>query len=435
MKYQHLRQIANFLSGFKRISRIFRIADMAIFIEFDSKLALVFDLAKSGSAIYLASQSLGIKEYKAPFDTALFKRASGAKILKLACLENNRILKFDIEVASSYKSVKSELYFEFTGRFTNAIITANGVVIQALRHTQSPRKIMPNEPFSPLPPKPIKEASVESITDFNEFFSKTQNEINAKNLEQLRQIKLASCQKKIHSLEHSLSLLPSSDELDLQSKNAAQKAQLLLANLYKLKDYEREFSLKDLNGKEYEFKLTNSPKIEANELFEASKRLRAKASGVDRERQILNQKLEFNQRLALALSQAKSSDELEILMPKKRLNQKQKQKSENVRVFYVGDYKILLGKNEKGNVEVLQTARKNDIWLHLKDKPSTHTIIKSQKPNPSDEIIRLGARLCARFSLSSSGRYEVDYTKRENVKIQNGANVKYFDYKTIVVKI
>ncbi|MBF0983864.1 MAG: DUF814 domain-containing protein, partial [Campylobacter sp.] len=96
-------------------------------------------------------------------------------------------------------------------------------------------------------------------------------------------------------------------------------------------------------------------------------------------------------------------------------------------------YKISIGRNEKGNVWLLKNSKKDDVWMHLKDLPSAHVIIKTAKSAPSEEILRFAAKICVNFSVKGGGTYEVDFTKRNNVKITSGANVNYINFKTILV--
>lgn len=438
MKYQHLRQIARFLNfTVHRISRIRRSADMVIMIEFDKFLPLFFDLNKQESAIYQARLST-IKEYKAPFDAMLFKRFSGASIKQIYCEENNRILRISAELTNSYKSLKSELVFEFTGRFTNAIIIdENGIVLAALRHIDnSLRKISPGVKFTPLKPVAIKERESDEIGDFWEFFKNEFKRINDKKISLLKQIKIASIEKKIELLDKNLNDLPKQEELLKESENSAKIASLILANLPNLTKYSKEATLSDFEGNSVKINFTKPPKQEANALFEASKRLRAKANGVQKEIENLNEKIKFYQNLLNLIKNATSVGELEVLLPRKSMAKKiPKEPNENIKNFYISDIKISVGRNEAANAELLKLAKKNDIWMHVKDHPSAHVVIKTQKANVSEEVLELAAKMCVSFSSFGAGRYEVDYTKRENVKIQNGSNVKYINFKTIIVKI
>jgi len=94
---------------------------------------------------------------------------------------------------------------------------------------------------------------------------------------------------------------------------------------------------------------------------------------------------------------------------------------------------VQLGKNEKGNIELLEKAKAKDIWIHMKERPSAHVIITTDKQNIPIHIIQSAARLCIDFTMFDKGRYLVDYTPRREVTIQSGANVLYNKYKTLEV--
>lgn len=83
----------------------------------------------------------------------------------------------------------------------------------------------------------------------------------------------------------------------------------------------------------------------------------------------------------------------------------------------------------------MRTAKKSDWWLHTKDIPGSHVVIRSD--NPSEKTIEEAANLAAyhsKFSLSSS--VPVDYTQIKNVRKPNGAKpgyVIYDDQQTVFV--
>lgn len=437
MKYALLKQLEPFLAKFKKITSIKRTGDMMIAICFDAKTTLFFDLSKANSAIYSNDEFIAIKEYKAPFDIAIKKRFNNSKILSVQVPQNNRILKFSCVLEGSYKSMINHLYLEFTGRFTNAIITdENGVIIEALRHVENSfRQIKPGRVLIPLEPTLIKEKEVEQILDFGRFFKDEFARLNEKNLLNLKEIKSNQILKKIESLEANLASLESEDELSRQSEILSANATVLLANLHSLKEFERDVSLSGFDGEILNLKLEDSPKNSANLFYAKAKRLKQKAIGVINERANLTEKKEFYLNLLNLIKNAKNASEVEILYPRKAASLKQKEMiNESVEVFYINEYKILVGRNEKGNLNLLKNAKKDDIWLHLKDIASSHVIIKTQKAMPELEVLKFAAKLCVEFSVKGAGKYEVDYTKRANVKINDGANVNYTDYKTIIIQ-
>ena len=93
-----------------------------------------------------------------------------------------------------------------------------------------------------------------------------------------------------------------------------------------------------------------------------------------------------------------------------------------------------LGKNEKGNIELLKRAKAKDVWLHLKDIASAHVIISTDKQNLPMSVIESAAKLCVNFSVFEKSSYLVDYTARREVKVQERANVLYYNYKTLRVE-
>jgi len=118
----------------------------------------------------------------------------------------------------------------------------------------------------------------------------------------------------------------------------------------------------------------------------------------------------------------------------KRKNKPKKPKPEE---FSASDgTSILVGKNNKQN-EYLTTkiGHRDEIWLHTKDIPGSHVVIRSVEP--SEETILEAAQLAAYFSKSqNSSTVPVDYTLVRHVKKPNGAKpgfVIYDNQKTVFV--
>lgn len=435
MKYSNLTQIASFLAKFRKITKIKRIQDNVIFIKFDNNFELIFDLSKDISSIYQNPNLIFQKEYKAPFDTILKKRFTGADIVDIFVPKNNRILVFKTIYSGSYKALKSYLVMEFTGRFTNVIITdENDIILEALRHHENDfRSIKVGKKLLPLEPFLIKEKSCEKIENFDDFFKNEFSKIVDNKFSQIKQIKISQISKKIENLLGSLNELENKDDLLAQSEIYSKNATLLLANLSMLNDYDRNINLIDFNGKVVSLNLEESPKNSANSFWNRSKKLKQKAQGIDIERKNLNEKIAFYENLLSLINSAKSVVELEIIYPKAKNVKKMDTMSLDVQNFYIDEFKISVGKNQKGNANLLKNASKNDFWFHLKDIPSAHVIVKTNKKIMSDEVIYFAGQICVNFSTKNPGNYQVDYTKRENVKIIKDSHVNYINYKTIYI--
>ncbi len=84
---------------------------------------------------------------------------------------------------------------------------------------------------------------------------------------------------------------------------------------------------------------------------------------------------------------------------------------------------ILVGKNNYQNDRLtFKTASYNDTWLHAKDIPGSHVILRNEGQSPSSADLLLAAKLAAHFSKARGGsNIPVDYTQVRYVKKPGGA--------------
>lgn len=120
-------------------------------------------------------------------------------------------------------------------------------------------------------------------------------------------------------------------------------------------------------------------------------------------------------------------------------NKKGKSKKQNKEIGYgiiEGDnYKILYGRNNIENDNLtFKIADKNDLWLHAKNIPGSHVIIKCNEIN--DEILLKGAEVAAYYSKCVAGdKVNIDYTFRRYINKPKGTRpgfVTYTNEKNIV---
>ena len=86
-------------------------------------------------------------------------------------------------------------------------------------------------------------------------------------------------------------------------------------------------------------------------------------------------------------------------------------------------FDILVGRNNKENdLLTLKTASKSDIWLHTKDIPGSHVILKTDGENVTADDIYCAAAIAAWHSKAkSSANVAVDYVPVRYVKKPSGA--------------
>lgn len=85
---------------------------------------------------------------------------------------------------------------------------------------------------------------------------------------------------------------------------------------------------------------------------------------------------------------------------------------------------VLVGRNNRQNDELtLRTASPNDMWLHAKDIPGSHVVVRTQGVKALPEAtLTVAALLAAYYSKArGSSNVPVDYTLRKHVRKPQGA--------------
>lgn len=118
-------------------------------------------------------------------------------------------------------------------------------------------------------------------------------------------------------------------------------------------------------------------------------------------------------------------------------NEKRKKSKPELEKYVASDGTVFyVGKNNKQNDYLtMKFAHKEDVWLHTKDIPGSHVVIKSA--DPSEDTIIEAATVAAYFSKArNSSSVPVDYTKIKHVRKPKGAKpgfVIYDHHQTVYV--
>ncbi|MDN5345104.1 MAG: hypothetical protein PWQ18_1218 [Clostridia bacterium] len=125
--------------------------------------------------------------------------------------------------------------------------------------------------------------------------------------------------------------------------------------------------------------------------------------------------------------------------PGKKNNKKEAARPSQPLEFTSPDgFKILVGKNNRQNDWLtLKFAADSDIWVHAKDIPGSHVIIRAEGRDVPAATLEMAARLAARYSRAGqSSRIPVDHTLVKHVRKPPGARpgmVIYDHQKTVYV--
>jgi predicted ribosome quality control (RQC) complex YloA/Tae2 family protein len=300
------------------------------------------------------------------------------------------------------------------------ILDKQDIVLEALRHIdeyRSTRVVQVGQKLEPLKKLDIifEDKKCEDIEQYLfDIYTNKQEKI----LDNLKKQKILKIKKDISKINNILNSLEDSEVLNQKAKQLNQEASQIVANLYKYSGYEKTINLQ-----------------KSQDMFRDSKKLKQKAKNQYLEKNNLKQKLDFYYRLQDIVQTATTIDEIEFYLPKKDKNQIKTKKANPYQAFFIDGYKIMLGRDERENIYLLQNSKASDFWFHLQQQVSSHVIVSNSKKELPPHIIEEAAKICAKFSTNQKGIFRVDYTQRRNVKIQNKANVLYNPYKTIVIKI
>ncbi|OQQ92867.1 hypothetical protein B6U55_04215 [Ligilactobacillus salivarius] len=250
--------------------------------------------------------------------------------------------------------------------------------------------------------------------------------------------------KKLKKLSNELKATENADEYRI-------KGEVLTTYLYQIKRGMTKITLPNFydNNKEITISLSNqlSPSQNAQKYFKKYQKLKIAVTFVNEQLELTKKEVAYLEEIQTQIELATPADLDDIkteLQQEGYIKKKQQKSKRSSRVkinkpetFIASDgTEILVGKNNLQNEKLtLHTAKKTDIWLHAKNIPGSHVIIKSN--NPSDETLFEAAMLAAYFSkFRSSANVPIDYVQVKNIRKPNGSKpgfVIYEGQKTLTV--
>ncbi|GAE91694.1 fibronectin/fibrinogen-binding protein [Gracilibacillus boraciitolerans JCM 21714] len=240
---------------------------------------------------------------------------------------------------------------------------------------------------------------------------------------------------------------------DAKHADSYQKyGELLTAHMHLVKQGDKEVEVIDYydpNQSKIIIKLNEnrSPSDNAQLLFKKYHKLKKSKQMVEEEKRKTFEEINYLDEIIEQINLAREQDIEEIreelqeqgyLKKKIKKGKKKNKPTKPVpeRYYSTDGTEILVGKNNKQNEYLTnRVARKDEIWLHTKDIPGSHVVIRSIEP--SEDTLLEAAQLAANFSKSkNSSSVPVDYTLIRHVKKPNGAKpgfVTYDNQKTLFV--
>lgn len=234
--------------------------------------------------------------------------------------------------------------------------------------------------------------------------------------------------------------------------NYQKKGELLTAHMHLIKQGDTcvdviDYYQEDTPSLTIELNPNKSPSENAQSYFKTYQKLKTSKKILEIEIEKAHEMVRYLDQLIEQIEKARLEDladireELEeegLIKRKPSKNQKKaKANKPTPDVFTASDgTTILVGKNNKQNEYLtMKLAGKQNIWLHTKDIPGSHVVIRSDAP--SDTTLKEAALLAAYYSKAqASSSVPVDYTEIKHVHKPNGAKPGYVIYshqKTLTV--
>jgi predicted ribosome quality control (RQC) complex YloA/Tae2 family protein len=465
MSYRDLEQwnplLHTFLSG-SRVERVF-IPEAPVHPARFSKRTFVFDLStRTGSQqlyVSLRAQECGVilypaKTYKpkpeatrSAFDLSLSKCLSGKTITSITAIKGDRILKFEFNSATPFI-----LYLHLIPGKPVGVLLEGAALLQSTdqrsEYSAPMERNLSVEQETKIPIHP------EWYQTPEHYARLWQDAETRSHLGQRLGIALQGVNQDLHSVNHRLKSLQEQLEKTQKEEDWAHYGTLLQMNLYlKPKPQNGNYELLDPVTQQT-IRVPAHPRMsiqeQLNHFFHLAKRAKkrlhesgARIDTLEKTKSVL---------LAAKSSLENASTESDLTSIEKSLGLDTTQspalaKREHRRMAdftgrrYVSreGLTILAGRNLSENLELtFKIARGNDLWLHVKGRPGSHTVILlPPKRTASLETLLDAAHLCILHSGGKEwGKTEVDYTFRKNVKrIKNQTEVSYTQNKTLSITL
>ena len=278
---------------------------------------------------------------------------------------------------------------------------------------------------------------VNSMID--EYFSYNQNEIIEENLKQKLLKNINTRLKKLYTLQSKQKEQIEKLDKAVEYKN---KGDILMANLYSVKDFEHKVNLYDFDGKETQIELDVNLTLtqNANRYYSLYKKAKSSFEHANLMIENTNSEIMFMEEQKFYVE---NTDDIENLNEINALifnEQEKTAKEKDFKVDYV-DYKgfrIYIGKNQKQNDYILsKLSTGEDLWFHPLNSAGSHVLVKSvNNEEIPDDVLLKAAQITKEYSSQKdNSKTSIIYTKRKYVKKATNkiAFVTYKNESEIVV--
>nr|WP_305123075.1 NFACT RNA binding domain-containing protein [Rufibacter sediminis] len=207
----------------------------------------------------------------------------------------------------------------------------------------------------------------------------------------------------------------------------AQTADIIMANLSNIPAGAKEMELYDFyadNNRLIKLHATETPQKTAERLYRKAKNQKIELRLLEERANRKEEEVERLTKQVQELEALSTAPQLRAFLKQHAPTQAVTQVDLPYHTFETMGFKILVGKNAKANDKLtLKHTHKDDLWLHAKDVPGSHVVIKFQSgksiPTP---VLETAAQLAAFYSKRKADSLcPVLYTPKKYVRKAKGA--------------
>ncbi|MBO7672393.1 NFACT family protein [bacterium] len=397
---------------------------------------------------FMSKENEALREIKIPQKPPMFcmqlrKHLENAKITRINQPAEERIFEIYIETYDELQEkIELCLAVELMGKHSNIILyNADTNVILGCAHNvgadkSSVREVIGGLPYV-YPPKQSKKYTPESIDSdrnindiIDDFFAA---KISENNLKSLRLELINFVQKQIQGLNKQCKLIEKIFENDKNYEEYKHLGDLIMANLYSLKDYSSKITVFDYEtNAEREIVTDENLTLKENAQNYYKKYTKIKKR-TEKNTEILEnyrQKLNYYEDILYFIKNATGINDLNEIKQELQPDTKSKtEKTTTITEIEINGYKVFIGKNNKQNDYIVsKLAKDEDFWFHVQNATGSHILLKCSKPD--DKMIFECAKLAKEFSsVKDSSKAGVIYTKAKYLKKPPKSPLGYVTYK------
>lgn len=229
------------------------------------------------------------------------------------------------------------------------------------------------------------------------------------------------------------------------------KGELIFANIYKLKGGESQAELDNYyDGGKITVSLDErlSPAKNAENYYKKYNKQKRALNLLAPQKNAAEEELKYLESVDSEISLCENIADLKAVEEElalsgfiKKPNAKKGKKAEETlkpRIFDVYGFTVKAGRNNVENDKITFSAKPWDIWLHAKNRHSSHLIVETNGKSLPEKVLVAAAEICGYYSKGrDDGKTEIAYCERKFVKKPKKSPLgfcSYSEFKSVTVK-